>query len=102
MHLVICSHLLRDIEETCQEVLILKQGRIVHYSNLEQERSSNRRFVELEAWGEPKGFVEALNELGCETTPAAAGGSFESCCRPDLSCARFTVWLRRGICNCGD
>src|SRR5437868_4327147 len=34
MHLLICSHLLRDIEETCQEVLILKQGRIVHYSNL--------------------------------------------------------------------
>jgi ABC-2 type transport system ATP-binding protein len=74
MHLLICSHLLRDIEETCQEVLILKQGRIVHYSNLEQERGSNRRFVELEAWGDPKGFVEALNALGCETSPAAFGG----------------------------
>ena len=74
MHLLICSHLLRDIEETCQEVLILKQGRIVHYSNLEAERSSNRRFVELEAWGEPKGFVEALNALGCETAPTAFGG----------------------------
>src|SRR6202035_3212302 len=34
MHLVLCSHLLRDVEETCEEVLILKQGRIVHYSNL--------------------------------------------------------------------
>src|SRR5215831_19009872 len=55
MHIVICSHLLRDIEETCEEVLILKQGRIVHYSNLEEERRANRRFVELETWGEEKG-----------------------------------------------
>src|SRR5277367_1537952 len=48
MHLLICSHLLRDIEETCQQVLILKQGRIVHCSNLEEERRANNRFVELE------------------------------------------------------
>ena len=33
MHLLLCSHLLRDVEETCEDVLILKQGRIVHYSN---------------------------------------------------------------------
>jgi ABC-2 type transport system ATP-binding protein len=30
MHLLLCSHLLRDVEETCEEVLILKQGRIAH------------------------------------------------------------------------
>ena len=34
MHIVLCSHLLRDVEETCEEVVILKQGRVVHYSNL--------------------------------------------------------------------
>src|SRR5262249_14274597 len=68
MHLVICSHLLRDIEETCEEVLILKQGRIVHYSNLEEERRANRRFVEMETWGEDKGFVDALVSAGCETS----------------------------------
>src|SRR5580658_2506815 len=47
MNLLICSHLLRDVEETCEEVLILKQGRIVHCSNLEEERAANKRFVEL-------------------------------------------------------
>jgi ABC-2 type transport system ATP-binding protein len=77
MHIVICSHLLRDIEETCQEVLILKQGRIVHYSNLEEERSANRRFVELETWGEEKGFVEALAALGCETSPGGYPGKLK-------------------------
>src|SRR3989440_598384 len=29
MNLVICSHLLRDIEETCEEAVILKAGQIV-------------------------------------------------------------------------
>src|SRR5262249_46035355 len=52
MHLVVCSHLLRDVEETCEEVLILKGGRIVHYSNLEEERKANKRFVELETLGD--------------------------------------------------
>src|SRR5215468_101628 len=30
MHIILCSHLLRDVEETCEEVMILRQGRVVH------------------------------------------------------------------------
>jgi ABC-2 type transport system ATP-binding protein len=73
MHIVLCSHLLRDVEETCEEVLILKQGRIVHYSNLEEERSANKRFVELETVGDDAGFAEALSVLGCECANAGIG-----------------------------
>jgi ABC-2 type transport system ATP-binding protein len=73
MHIVLCSHLLRDVEETCEEVLILKQGRIVHYSNLEEERSANKRFVELETFGDDAGFAEALTVLGCECANAGIG-----------------------------
>src|SRR5215831_9307860 len=50
MHIVLCSHLLKDVEETCEEVLILKQGRVVHISNLEEERRLNKRFLELETF----------------------------------------------------
>src|SRR5215472_11599830 len=53
--LLLCSHLLRDVEETCDQVLILKAGRIVHYSNLEEERRSDQRFVEIEAAGDDAG-----------------------------------------------
>jgi len=73
MHIVLCSHLLRDVEETCEEVLILKQGRIVHYSNLEEERRSNKRFVELETVGNVTGFAEALTALGCDCAPSNNG-----------------------------
>ena len=73
MHLVVCSHLLRDVEETCEEVMIIKAGRIVHYSNLEEERKANKRFVELETLGDDSGFAEALVTRGCECVPVGPG-----------------------------
>jgi ABC-2 type transport system ATP-binding protein len=66
LHLILCSHLLRDVEECCEEVLILKQGRIVQYCNLEEERRSNRRFLEMEADGDKEAFAAGVRELGCE------------------------------------
>lgn len=73
MHILLCSHLLRDVEEICEEVLILKDGRIVHYSNLEEERSSNKRFVEVETSGDDSGLAEALSGLGCECEAVGSG-----------------------------
>lgn len=73
MHLVLCSHLLRDVEETCDEVLILKQGRIAHHADLALERSANKRFVNLETSGDADGFAAALAGRGCECTSAASG-----------------------------
>src|ERR1700687_5405010 len=81
VHIVLCSHLLRDVEETCEEVLILKDGRIVHYSNLEEERKANRRFVEMETIGDNSAFAEELEKLGCEC--AVAGGKRFKAVLPD-------------------
>ena len=67
MSFVLSSHLLRDVEECCQEVLILKDGRIAVYCDLEEERRANRRFLELETSGdEDGGFAQAVGSLGCE------------------------------------
>jgi len=44
---LISSHLLRDIEECCDQVLILKDGRIAALCNLEEERKANLKFLEL-------------------------------------------------------
>jgi ABC-2 type transport system ATP-binding protein len=73
MHLLLSSHLLRDVEETCEDVLILKQGQIVHYSNLASERRANKRFVEIQTVGNDAGLAEALTGLGCECAAAGAG-----------------------------
>jgi len=66
VRIVLCSHLLHDVEQTCDEVLILNQGRVVHYSNLDEERKANLRFVELETVGDQAPFAEALIKMGCE------------------------------------
>ena len=71
LQIVLCSHLLRDVEETCEEVLILKQGRIAHYSNLEEERKANKRFLEMEFYGAAGDFVGAVEQLGCECAASA-------------------------------
>ena len=66
MNIILCSHLLRDVEEVCDEVVILKEGRIVHHADLEEERRANRRFVELEVAGDDNGLAAALREQGAE------------------------------------
>jgi ABC-2 type transport system ATP-binding protein len=65
-NIVLSSHLLRDVEECCEEILILKDGRLVVYCNLEEERKSNRKFLMLETRGDQNRFVEAIGTLGCE------------------------------------
>jgi ABC-2 type transport system ATP-binding protein len=71
LQIVLCSHLLRDVEDTCEEVLILNQGRIAHYSNLEEERKANKRFLELELYNANGDFTEAVEKLGCECATTA-------------------------------
>jgi len=66
LQIVLCSHLLRDVEDTCEEVLILNRGKIAHYSNLEEERKANKRFLELETYAANGDFAEAIEKLGCE------------------------------------
>jgi ABC-2 type transport system ATP-binding protein len=66
INLIISSHLLRDIEEFCDEVMIMKDGRVVTYCNLEEERRANRKFLQLETRGENGPFLEAAEVLGCE------------------------------------
>jgi len=65
-NIVLSSHLLRDVEECCEEILILKDGRLVVYCNLEEERKSNRKFLMIETRGDQQKFAEAIGELGCE------------------------------------
>lgn len=68
--LVLSSHLLRDVEDCCQEVLILKDGAIASWCNLEEERRANRKFLELETRGDRQPFLNAVQSLGCECAVA--------------------------------
>jgi ABC-2 type transport system ATP-binding protein len=98
---ILSSHLLRDVEECCEEVLVLKAGRVAVYANLEEERRANRRLLELEVRaadgaGAAPAFAEMAAALGCECAlgagrPSAgaglAAGSGAGAGRPSRSAA---------------
>jgi ABC-2 type transport system ATP-binding protein len=67
VNIILSSHLLRDVEECCEEVLVLKDGRVATYCNLEAEREANRKFLQLEVrGGDETAFAAAVEALGCE------------------------------------
>ena len=66
VQILLSSHLLRDVEECCEEILILKDGKLAVYCNLEEERKANRKFLDLETRGDVAAFGQAVGALGCE------------------------------------
>ena len=74
--ILLSSHLLRDVESVCDEVLILKDGRIAASCDLEAERKANRSFVEIELQTPDDGFLDELKGLDCELA-VHEGGRFK-------------------------
>lgn len=106
VHLILCSHLLRDVEETCEEVIILKKGRLVHSSNLEEERRLNRRFLELEVYTSAAGVLVSSNGASAHAAtmvseqPQAAfvrGAEGLGCECADLGNGRIKMILGEGV-----
>jgi ABC-2 type transport system ATP-binding protein len=72
VRVLISSHLLHDVEECCDEVIILKEGTIAALCNLEEERKANLKFLELEVSTE-NGFLDSVRNLGCECASFGSG-----------------------------
>ncbi len=73
MSVLVCSHILGDVEQVCDEAVILNEGAVAHTCNLEAERRSNRCFVELEVLGDDAGFGAALPGIGAEGVSEGGG-----------------------------
>ncbi|HVA63424.1 MAG TPA: ABC transporter ATP-binding protein [Terriglobales bacterium] len=76
--ILLCSHLLHDVEETCDEVVILKQGSIVHHADLAANstdaRRSQERWLEVEVVGaDVPGFAAAAAARGCQLDTNVGG-----------------------------
>ena len=71
--IILSSHLLKDVEECCDEALILKDGEVASTCDLAADRRTNRKFLELEILGD-SGPLEALAlERGCECALSPGG-----------------------------
>lgn len=63
--ILLSSHLLGDVETVCDEVLILKAGRLVGRCDLASEHQAPRTFVDLETLPPTPQFGAVLERLGC-------------------------------------
>ncbi len=63
--IILSSHLLRDVDECCDEALVLRDGRIAFHGNLEEERRANKKFLQVETRGDERAFAAAAEALGC-------------------------------------
>jgi ABC-2 type transport system ATP-binding protein len=88
MNVLLCSHLLRDVEQVCDEVVIMKDGLIVHECNLEAERLSNKCFVELEVIGNDEKLRGALPRIGADGV-TEGDGRWRIVLPPDVSVQRL-------------
>ncbi len=72
VHVVLSSHLLRDVERVCDSVLLMQSGRIVHYGPLDDFRAGDPGAVEVEVRGGCgfESFLQRLEEAGLQARPA--------------------------------
>jgi ABC-2 type transport system ATP-binding protein len=84
-HVILCSHLLPDVERTCDHVVVLHRGRAVRSGGIAELTRADGRRVVLRASGEVERFAAALAEAGLEPrrgedghwTVAARGGDVD-------------------------
>lgn len=63
---IISSHLLNDIESCCDDVMVLKRGRVVAAGNIEKMKRTDNQIFEMRVKGEIDRFMAALSELRFE------------------------------------
>jgi ABC-2 type transport system ATP-binding protein len=68
--LILSSHLLPDVEFTCDEVVVLDKGRVAAAGPIETLKGPRGRVFELRVKGDDRGFVELLRaqHIECHAT----------------------------------
>ncbi len=70
---VMCSHLLRDIERVCDRVMIIGHGRLLEHDSIVGLKSRHRRIVEISPASETERFQQVLSQAGLEVVKLTNG-----------------------------
>ncbi|MDR1799678.1 MAG: ABC transporter ATP-binding protein [Bifidobacteriaceae bacterium] len=71
--IVISSHLLSEVEQTVDDVVIIAQGRLIHQSSLDELKALERPRTHVVA-ADPPALARLAQAQGWEVQPAADGG----------------------------
>jgi ABC-2 type transport system ATP-binding protein len=66
MSLILCSHLLRDVELVCDRVLVIHQGRIAAAGTIAELTGPRRSVYDVRVKGDGAAFLTDLKDKGCE------------------------------------
>ena len=73
MSLILCSHLLRDVERVCESVIVVDRGRIAASGSIADLTGPRRSVFDLRVKGEAARLLEALRAAGGEWHEAEDG-----------------------------
>jgi ABC-2 type transport system ATP-binding protein len=66
MSLILCSHLLRDVESVCERVIVLKQGQIAAAGRIDELTGPRRSIYDVRVKGDATAFLTDLKDHGFE------------------------------------
>jgi len=66
MSLILCSHLLRDVEQVCENVIVFNQGKVAARGPIAALTGPRRSVYDVRLKGDAVGFLTDLKDLGCE------------------------------------
>jgi len=73
MSLVLCSHLLRDVESVCERVIVLKQGEVAAAGRIDELTGPRRSIYDVRVKGDVAAFLTDLKDTGCDVREAEDG-----------------------------
>jgi ABC-2 type transport system ATP-binding protein len=73
MSLVLCSHLLRDVERVCETVLVMNQGAVAAAGTIAELTGPRRAVYDLRLKGDPAAFLTDLRDKGGDWRDAEDG-----------------------------
>ena len=66
MSLILCSHLLRDVERVCERVIVFNQGKVAANGPIAELTGPRRAVFDLRVKGDAIALLTDLKDLGCE------------------------------------
>ncbi len=67
-HVILCSHILKDVEQCCEDVVVLNKGKIILSGNIDNLKKVDEKIYDLKIKGNIDHFISVLSEKGCSCT----------------------------------
>lgn len=72
INIVMSSHVLHEVEEVCERVIMLDEGELIHYGEVSELVQADDRTLEIRTRNENESFTELLRAEGFDVEPDGA------------------------------